>query len=399
MNAKIASGFLLAWFAAALPCSAAADEGGHSLPGFTEGEVQAILAHGPWPVRRARDPSNRVSGKREAILFGEQLFFDARLSGTGKFSCGTCHVPERSWTDNRTRGAAVAELDRNTPTLMNVRLNRWFGWDGAADSLWAQSIRPILDPRELGASVRHVAQLVRADEQLSCRFRNAYGARPSATDDEAVLVDVAKALAAFQETLESGRTPFDDFRDALARGDSITPWVYSEAALRGLKIFIGKGGCNACHAGPNFTNGEFYNTGLATGTAPGRTDAGRLEGIELLKESRFNLLGPYNDDATHEGASRTREATRERRNLGEFKVPPLRNMLLTAPYAHDGRFVTLAEVVRHHSGAPDRPRAAGDGRLQPLALTANEQTDLVVFLESLSTFSNPWRPEEGGRCE
>src|SRR5262249_35166578 len=185
--------------AVSFPGIAASEEA----PAFTESEVRAILAHGPWPAPAIADPSNRVSGKREAVEFGERLFFEQRLSVAGKFSCGTCHVPERNWTDNQTRGAAAAEVDRNTPTLMNIRLGHWFGWDGASDSLWAQSIRPILDARELGASPRHVAELMRNDEQLACRYRKTFGEPPSASDDERVLVDIAKALAAFMETLES----------------------------------------------------------------------------------------------------------------------------------------------------------------------------------------------------
>jgi cytochrome c peroxidase len=94
---------------------------------FSETEVRAILAHGPWPMPASTDATNRVSGKREAIELGQRLFFDTRLSGDGRFSCGTCHVPERNWTDNRTRGFAAAEVDRNTPTLMNLRLGRLFG--------------------------------------------------------------------------------------------------------------------------------------------------------------------------------------------------------------------------------------------------------------------------------
>jgi cytochrome c peroxidase len=366
---------------------------------FTPGEVRAILAHGPWPPPPARDPSNRVSGKAEAIELGERLFFEPRLSGSGSFSCATCHVPDRNWTDNRTRAAAAGELDRNTPTLMNVRLNRWFGWDGAADSLWAQSVRPILDARELAASPRHVAELVRGDEQLSCRYRKAFGKPPSATDDEAVLVDVAKALAAFEETLQSGRTPFDAFRDTLARGERITPWVYSEAAQRGLKIFIGKGGCSACHAGPNFSNGEFHNTGLADPAAAGRADPGRREGIRQARASRYNLLGPYNDDPSRANEAGTRAVAAQNGGFGQFKVPTLRNTLLTSPYTHDGRFVALAEVVRHYSGLDaDRLRAASETKLNPVSLTEREQTDLVVFLESLSTFVNPWRPDDAGQC-
>src|SRR5262245_2827693 len=102
---------------------------------FTPAETKAILAHGPWPMPLGGDTTNRVSGKREAIDLGKKLFFDQRLSADGRFSCGTCHVPERNWTDNRTRGAAIAEVDRNTPTLMNLRHTRAFGWDGAAASL------------------------------------------------------------------------------------------------------------------------------------------------------------------------------------------------------------------------------------------------------------------------
>jgi cytochrome c peroxidase len=392
--------FALALLAALVPWPGAADSPVDNLPGFTESEVRAILSHGPWPVPPARDPSNRVSGKAEAIELGEHLFFDTRLSGSGNFSCSTCHVPDRNWTDNRTRGAAVAELDHNTPTLMNVRLNHWFGWDGASDTLWAQSIRPMLDSRELAASPRHVADLVRNDGDLSCRYRKAFGVLPSATDDDAVLVDVAKALAAFQETLQSGRTPFDAFRDALARGEKITAWIYSEAAQRGLRIFIGKGACNTCHTGPNFTSSEFHDTGLSDFETPARADPGRHAGINKLRESPFNLLGPYNDDPSRANATATRYVTLENGNFGQFKVPSLRNALLTAPYTHDGRFVTLAEVVQHYSELDvDRLHAAGESKLKPLRLTAREQTDLVVFLESLSTFSNPWRPEEGGRCE
>src|SRR5260370_42580594 len=107
---------------------------------------------------------------------------------------------------------------------------------------------------------RHVAEVVRDEEQLSCRYRKAFGTPPSPTDDEAVLVGVGKALAAFQETLVSGRTSFDRFRDALAKAEQPPPGTYSEPAQRGLKIFIGKGGCTTCHSGHNFTGGEVFAT-------------------------------------------------------------------------------------------------------------------------------------------
>ena len=134
--------------AALLSWTSTANERTNAEPPFTDAEVRSILVHGPWPVPVSRDASNRVSGNPAAVEFGTHLFFDPRLSGKGNVSCGTCHVPERNWTDNMHRGIGNAEMDRNTPTLMNVRLGRWFGWDGAADSLWSQSIRPILDQRE-----------------------------------------------------------------------------------------------------------------------------------------------------------------------------------------------------------------------------------------------------------
>lgn len=366
---------------------------------FTPEEVQKILSHGPWPSAAPADPTNRASGKMDAIELGTRLFFDTRLSANGKMACGSCHVPERNWTDNLARGMGSVEVDRNTPTIANLRAQRWFGWDGGADSLWSQSLRPILDKRELGADAKHVARLVRGDEQMSCRYRKALGAPPSNDDDE-VLVGVGKVLASFQETLVSGGTSFDKFRDGLARGTDPDKLLYSEPAKRGLRIFIGKGACTTCHSGPNFTGGEFFRTGLSKFEPKGRPDPGREDGIRQLKESRYNLLSRYNDDATGASAEHLRKVVQEKAPAGEFKVPSLRNLLMTAPYGRDGRIDKLSDVIRHYSELdPVRLRARDGQPGSPLKLTAAEQTDLLVFLESLSTFTNAWRPEEGGRCE
>jgi cytochrome c peroxidase len=386
--------------ASVAPSVSSADGRAAATPAFTDREIKIILSHGPWPEPVPYDPTNRVSGKPEAIELGTHLFFDQRLSGSGTKACASCHVPDRNWTDNLRRGVGMAEVDRNTPTLMNLRGQRWYGWDGAADSLWSQSLRPIVDTRELAATPRHVAQLMRSDDQLSCRYRRVFGASPSPTDDEAVFVDVGKTLAAFQETLMRGRTPFDQFRDALARGESPSSSSYSAPAQRGLKIFVGKGGCTSCHSGPNFTNGEFFNTGLSRFAPRGKPDPGRQAGIRRLLTSRFNLLGPYNDDTTGASAARTRQVSLGEENFGEFKVPSLRNLILTAPYGRDGGVETIADVVRHYSGIDPVRLHAKDGQpARPLNLTQGEQADLVVFLESLSTFSNPWRPDDSGRCE
>ncbi len=347
---------------------------------FSKEEIAKILQHGPWPPASRPDPSNRVSGKPEAIALGEKLFFEPRLSGTGSVLCATCHAPFRAFQDGRPRGFGLQQVDRNTPTLLDVRFTRWYGWDGAHDSLWSQSFRPLLDAREMNASPGHVAAVVRKI------FRKEYAAafeRAPPADDEEVLVDVGKALAAFQETLVSGRTAFDDFRDALERGDQATS--YPAAAQRGLKIFIGKGNCGTCHFGPHFTNGEFADTGIAFFVAPGRVDPGRHGGIQKLKASQFNLLGRYNDDRSKSNAVGTRHVELQHRNFGEWRVPGLRNVALTAPYMHNGALATLRDVVKHYSELNvERLHADGERVLKPLKLTPAEIDDLVMFLETLS---------------
>jgi cytochrome c peroxidase len=215
------------------------------------------------------------------------------------------------------------------------------------------------------------------------------------TEDEKVLVNVAKALAAFQETLASARTAFDEFRDALVKGDAAGVAQYPESAKRGLKIFIGKGSCNICHVGPAFTNGEFHDTGVPFFLGPGRVDAGRHEGIKKLLASKFNLLGPYNDDPKRSTAIGTKHVSLEHRNFGEFRTPSLRNLALTAPYMHDGSLATLRDVVDHYSNlSPDRLHSDGEAILKPLRLTDQESRDLVAFLESLQDGGQNYRRRE-----
>jgi len=237
-----------------LCCSAGA---GAQLLDFTDTETRAILRHGPWPSPWSPDPTNRASGNAEAIALGERLFFDPRLSPSGKVLCATCHAPFRSWQDGRARAFGLAGADRNTQGLLDVRYQRWFGWDGAGDSLWAQSVRPILEAREMDGSAAHVAALLRADAELACQYEKVFGAPPPDAD-EAVLAGVGKALAAFQETLVSGRAPFDEFRDALERGDGAAAVRYPAAARRGLRIFIGRGNYHL-----HRRTGEFFIDGGA----------------------------------------------------------------------------------------------------------------------------------------
>ncbi len=353
---------------------------------FTDAERTAILADGPWPQPMPPDPSNRVSGKPQAIALGRKLFFDKGLSIDGQRSCATCHEPAKAFADGRPRSIGRAVVDRNAIALANLRLNRWFGWAGAADSLWAQSIRPILDAKELGLSPAELRTRVTADAALAAAYAQVFGSAAMGNVAELVLVNVAKALAAFQETIVTGRTPFDDFRDALERGDGAAMARYPLAAQRGLQIFVGKGTCNACHLGPNFTSGEFEDVGIPYFAEKGRVDQGRFGGIAALQSNPFTLLGPYNDDPERAPGIATRHVEQLHRNWGEFRVPSLRNVARTSPYMHDGSLAALADVVRHYSEVSEERLHGMPGQrlVRPLRLTPEEQADLVAFLETLS---------------
>ena len=356
-------------------------------PSFSKDEIARIAQFGPWPPKRERDASNRVSGKPAAIAWGAQLFFDPRLSRNGKISCATCHDPAQGWAEHRAVTNGIEETERNTRSVVNARFNRWFGWAGATDSLWAASLRPLLDPREMGGVERLLVAQMRSDAGLACGYRNAFGQNLPA-DDDALFADIGKALAAFQETLVSGRTPFDDFRDALLRGDTRAVASYSAAAQRGLKLFIGEANCSLCHLGPQFTNGEFDKVGISVRHANGRFDWGRYDGIKTLQSGRFNRLSRHNDDAKHANSVSTQHVALDREAYGAFKVPGLRNVALTAPYMHDGSLADLPAVVAFYN-AGGIANEGLDSRLKPLGLDATEQADLVAFLRSLTGSTVP----------
>lgn len=351
---------------------------------FSPEERARLLAHGPWPPPFAPDPSNRASGQRAAIELGRRLFADPRLSGSGTVACVSCHQPQQAWGDGRARARGVAELERNTPTLANVRLQRWFGWGGASDSVWMASLRPLFDPREMETSAQAVQALYAREPELAACFGKAFG---SQAGDSALhtLVGTGKALAAFVETLDTGRTPFDQFRDALARNDLEAAARYPAAAARGAQIFVGRGNCFVCHSGANFSNGEFHDVGVPFFISPGEVDSGRHAGIQAVRAGDFNRLSPFSDDRSGASALATRQVRLEHRHWGQFRVPSLRNVANTAPYMHNGRLATLRDVVRHYSELDEeRLHAGGERLLRPLKLAPAEIDDLVAFLESLT---------------
>ena len=378
MNHRRIAGCLVA--AAALLLVAATDKP----VTFDADETDLILSHGPWPVEMPPDPSNRVSGAPDAIAYGKILFDSADISIDRGRSCATCHEADRAFTDGKPRGGGIATVDRNTPALYNMRVNRWFGWDGKSDSLWAQSIAPILDARELGMTADTLKTRIAQTPTLASRYRQVFDTPINDHDAEAAMVNVAKVLAAYQETILSGKSAFDWFRDALAAKDAGGIAGYPDTAKRGLKLFVGRGRCDLCHFGPNFTNGEFHDIGLPHFLGPGRVDKGRYGGIKLLRKSPYNLLGAYNDDKLRSTAGFTRHLRLTPKNWGEFRVPGLRNVAKTAPYMHDGSKKTLEDVVKHYSESPeDRLHQDGEKLLKPLNLTTAETADLIAFLRTL----------------
>ncbi len=366
---------------------------------FTPAELQQILSHGPWPPPPALDAGNAQAGQPRAIAFGQTLFFDARLSPDANLSCASCHVPALAFADGRTRSVGRTPLERNAPSLWNAVHERWYGWDGAADSLWSQAIRPLLDPREMAASAEHVARTIATDPTLACRYRQAFGGEPSA-EPQRTLVLAAKALGAFTGSLVSGRTGFDAFRDALQRDDRRAAARYPLAAQRGLRLFVGRGQCSVCHTGPMFSNGEFGDTGLPFFSLPGVVDPGRHGGIAALHASAYTLLSQWSDASAAAVTLKTRHVVAQHRNFGEFKVPSLRNVADTAPYMHDGQLATLADVVKHYSELNlERLHADGEQILKPLHLSPRDSADLLAFLRSLSDpAARRWQPAPSKAC-
>jgi cytochrome c peroxidase len=353
---------------------------------LTAAEVKRVLSHGPWPLPFASDAGNAYSQNIAVQRFGKKLFFDRRLSSNGLVSCANCHVPSKAFAD----GLAISKssvsdetLGRNAPSLLNAVHERWYGWDGASDSIWSQSLRPLFDPREMGLSPEKLRALVVKNNKLAISYGKLFP-DPFVADDEAIAVNIAKSIAAYITTLTSGKTSFDVFRDSLERGDFRAAGRYPKTAQRGLQIFMGKGQCSTCHVGPMFSNGEFGDIGIPFFIKPGVVDEGRHGGIVALKKSPYNVLSKFSS-ASNSVKEKVLYVDAQHRNFGEFKVPSLRNVAQTAPYMHNGSVASLEAVVTHYSELNvDRLHADGDQILKPLNLNDQEKRDLVAFLRSLS---------------
>ncbi len=346
---------------------------------LTPEERALILSLSPVKVA-APERTNSVSGNCLAIDFGRNLFFDVRLSRDGYRSCASCHIPEEGWADGRAVAFAPRVL-RNTPSIWNVTYNRWFFWDGRADSLWAQAAGPIEAAAELNLDRMELALRIATEADLRREYEALFGPLPdlgqageSKTGSNAaqilasgrrdaatrILVNVAKAIAAFEETLTSGDATFDRFVESLRAGDASGSNALPAAALRGLKVFVGRGQCVQCHAGPNFSDGEFHNMLALSGDGEPE-DPGRYRGLELLDASELRADGRSS----------------------------LRNITERTAFLHHGRIASLKAAVARYASL--RRHARQDARADPLVssiqIFPQDLDDLLAFLQTLTDTS------------
>jgi cytochrome c peroxidase len=332
---------------------------------------------GPAPA----DPTNRVADDPRAVEFGRKLFFDTRLSANSQVSCATCHIPEREFQDGIPLAKGVGVTNRRTMPIAGMAHSPFLFWDGRKDSLWAQALGPLESPVEHGGSREQYVKVIAAHYRPD--YEAIFGGMPSlSTRDEAtsVFVNMGKAIAAYERTIDYAPSRFDRYVDTLKDTGHAPQGVLSADEVAGLRLFIGRASCVNCHNGPLLTNSEFHNTGV-----PARTglpaDKGRLAGADAVLRDEFNCRSRWSD-------SRSKCAELEFLVTGDhvleraFKVPSLRNVAERAPYMHAGQFSTLSAVIEHYNRAPKAP--AGHSELQPLRLKPAELRQIEAFLRTLT---------------
>ena len=305
---------------------------------------------------------------------GDMIFDEKRISSDGSVACNTCHSPRNGFTTHTPTARGVGDQigKRNAPSIMNAMFYKSMFWDGRATTLEEQATLPILNPVEMGQKdLKDVVTKLAAIPEFVAAFQQAFGRAPNAED-------MGKALAAFERTRLSTEAPFDRF----LRGDEK---ALNASQRRGWSLFAGKARCGTCHtyepALPLFGDNRFHNTGVAAGKqdlnllakrAAERAGAGDKSEIDKLAlETDYSELGRF-------------LASQKREEIGAFKTPFLRDVLLTGPYMHDGSLETLWDVVEFfNKGGVRNPFL--DGEMKPLGLTESEVDDLVNFLGALTS--------------
>lgn len=280
--------------------------------------------------------------KNKADL-GKKLFSEKILSKDSSVSCANCHIPSYAFADTLafSRGIEGKLTKRNTPSVLNMKNRPYYFWDGRAASLEEQSLMPIINPDEMGLPIEEAISRLNSSAEYKMLFKKIFNQKPDAKN-------LAAAFAAFEETLETVDSKFDDWSNDLKK--------FTPAEERGRVLFVGdKAKCFDCHRMEDFTTDEFKNIGL-------------YNAADLNDAGLFNI-------------------TKKETDLGKFKTPGLRNIAVTAPYMHNGMLKTLEDVVDYYNNPQQFvPHAINidDALKKPLGLTDNEKKDIVTFLRTLT---------------
>lgn len=334
----------------------------------------------------------------ERAMLGRILFYDTRLSANDRMSCATCHRQKHAFADPRrfSRGIHGHRGRRNSMSLVNLRYQArgGFFWDERAPTLEAQALMPIEDPQEMAYDVGHLVDRLADDPTYAALFQYAFGS-PDVTGDR-----IAKSLAQFVRSIASYRSKFDE---GMQQVDSVAEDFpnFSRRENEGKRIFFG---LEETARGPSCASCHVVNRGPGPrGRGGPGADRGQVA-LFLGRSSGNNGLDDEIGDDAGVGAITGRDDER-----GLFKIPTLRNIELTAPYMHDGRFRTLEQVVEHYRrGVQPHPnldrRLGGRGREgrrggRGLQVTVKQRNALISFLKTLTDealvedprFSDPWR--------
>jgi cytochrome c peroxidase len=275
---------------------------------------------------------------------GRKLFYDPRLSRDNTISCGSCHQQGSAFTHHGhdlSHGIDDRLGERNSPAIMNLAWQPYFFWDGGIQLLDLQPIAPIENPVEMDAHLPTILDKIRQVSEYPPLFEKAFGSSSITTDR------FLKAISQFQVMCISSNSRFDKYERQETGG------TLSADELAGLQIFRQK--CGSCHSGTLFSNFSFKNNGLDT-------TFNRDKGIARIS------LNP-NDNY-------------------KFRVPSLRNVALTAPYMHDGRFYTLEQVLNHYSDGvfdiPSLDPILKQNGQRGIPLSTDEKNKIITFLETLT---------------
>lgn len=280
---------------------------------------------------------------QEGFELGRKLFYDGKLSRDGSISCGFCHLQSSAFTQH---GHSVSHgIDdrlgmRNSPPVMNLAWSRFFFWDGGVFNLDLQPVAPIENPVEMDEKIPVVIQKLKNDPVYPGLFKKAFG------DTVINSTRMLKALSQFMLQCVSAQSRYDKY----VRNEG---GVLSPDELQGRILFQQK--CASCHSTDLFTDNKFHNNGLPPSS---RNDSGRYR------------------------------VTLNPNDLYLFKTPSLRNVALTPPYMHDGRFFTLEAVLDHYSGSVYNSPTLDTLLLRNgsvgIPLSADEKAKIIAFLKTLS---------------